>query len=147
MQKVPQHEAQNREELFTKAMAFFGKALVDKLRLLPVGHGLGINFNVEVIGPDIRCVNGPRDRNTVEYKEWREAVYKRDNYTCRHCGQRGGRLQADHVLSWATHPALRFTLSNGQTLCVDCHAKKDSKYKHLILKSSYHRRAMLKADG
>lgn len=58
--------------------------------------------------------------------DWRGAIFLRDNYTCQECGQVGGRLQAHHVKSWKTHPDLRHELSNGQTLCVECHKKTDS---------------------
>lgn len=60
---------------------------------------------------------------TFEYKEWRRAVFVRDAYTCVECGQRGGRLHADHIKPWSTHPALRYEVSNGRTMCVPCHSK------------------------
>lgn len=64
-----------------------------------------------------------RMRYSDEYKAWRKAVYQRDNYTCQHCGsQRGGTLCAHHIQSWADYPELRFDVSNGITLCNDCHA-------------------------
>lgn len=64
------------------------------------------------------------DRRSVEYKHWRDAVYVRDGYTCRHCGDnRGGNLQAHHQKSFAGHPELRFDVDNGITLCKSCHEK------------------------
>jgi hypothetical protein len=36
-------------------------------------------------------------RNCAEYEQWREAVMKRDDYTCQVTGQRGGRLQVHHL--------------------------------------------------
>lgn len=59
----------------------------------------------------------------LEYKLWRRDVLKRDNYTCQACGKRGGALQADHIKPWATHPALRYDMSNGRALCSPCHLK------------------------
>lgn len=61
-----------------------------------------------------------------EYKEWRKAVFERDNYTCQICGQHGGNLQADNVKPWWLYPELRFEISNGRTLCVSCHKKTDT---------------------
>lgn len=60
-------------------------------------------------------------RTTQQYKDWRTAVFVRDNFTCQECGVRGGDLQADHIKPFSTYPDLRFSLENGRTLCVDCH--------------------------
>lgn len=61
-------------------------------------------------------------RRSVEYKDWRTAVYARDGYKCLTCGDaRGGNLVAHHVKPFATHPGLRFDVANGQTLCKPCH--------------------------
>ena len=62
----------------------------------------------------------------IMYTEWRSAVYKRDDYTCQECKQKGGRLNADHIKSWADYPDSRYELSNGRTLCVPCHKKTDT---------------------
>lgn len=60
--------------------------------------------------------NGNRD-----HREWREEIFKRDDYTCQMCGTRGTYLEADHIKPWAYYPSLRFDLSNGRTLCKKCH--------------------------
>lgn len=52
---------------------------------------------------------------------YRAAVYKRDDYTCRACSQRGGRLVVHHVKAWKWFPKLRLAEQNGITLCTGCH--------------------------
>jgi hypothetical protein len=69
--------------------------------------------------------------DSPEYKRWRKAVFERDNYTCKHCGARSAKekgvwLEADHIKPFAYFPELRFTLSNGRTLCRECHKKTDT---------------------
>lgn len=65
-------------------------------------------------------------RVSTDYKLWREAVFKRDNFTCKDCRQRGGQLEAHHIKSFAWFPELRFAIDNGVTLCISCHAKIDT---------------------
>lgn len=61
-------------------------------------------------------------RGTAEYKDWRKAVFERDNYTCLECGDnKGGNLEADHIKPFAFFPELRMVLTNGRTLCKPCH--------------------------
>lgn len=60
---------------------------------------------------------------TVEYKNWRKEVFKRDGFACRYCGKKGIKLNADHIFPFAYFPEQRFAVSNGQTLCEDCHKK------------------------
>ena len=62
-------------------------------------------------------------RNSAEYKEWRTAVFSREDYTCGRCKQKGGRLEAHHLLAFARYPELRLDISNGVTLCKSCHHK------------------------
>lgn len=71
-------------------------------------------------------------RNSFQYKEWRNQVFIRDNYTCQVCGQRGNiKIHADHIKQFAYYPELRFELSNGRTICKSCHEKTDT-YKRKI---------------
>lgn len=67
-----------------------------------------------------------KSRKTVEYKIWRESVFKRDEYTCQFCSKKGGELHADHIKPYALYVELRFDVSNGRTLCIDCHKKTET---------------------
>ncbi len=65
-------------------------------------------------------------RMSAAYKAWRTLVFERDDYTCRECSQRGGKLHADHIQPFAFFLKLRFEVSNGRTLCVPCHMKTET---------------------
>ena len=67
-----------------------------------------------------------RIRKSLEYKQWRQKVFERDNFTCKGCGTRGGNIHADHIKPFALYPDLRFILSNGRTLCIPCHRKTET---------------------
>ena len=61
--------------------------------------------------------------HSVDYKLWRESVFERDNWTCQKCGTVGGKLHPHHIKGFAEYPDMRFVVSNGITLCVQCHAQ------------------------
>jgi len=72
-----------------------------------------------------RCVDG--------YKEWRLAVFTRDNFTCQHCGDStGGNLNAHHIIPFSKDESLRTELSNGITLCAKCHKKEHKRLKNML---------------
>lgn len=62
-----------------------------------------------------------RRRDCLEYKEWRKSVFVRDNFTCVNCGKVGGTLNAHHIKEYAKYEKLRYDVSNGVTLCEECH--------------------------
>lgn len=85
----------------------------------------------------IRCATKNRSRNPektvddgkrppiAEWREIRERIFARDNYTCSYCGVRGTKLECDHIYPVArggTHED-----SNLTTACLKCNRSKRSK--------------------
>lgn len=65
----------------------------------------------------------PGKRDSKEYTNWVSMIHKRDKYVCLKCGGGGmGNVAVHHLNSYAAHPEQATDLSNGATLCVDCHA-------------------------
>ena len=63
-----------------------------------------------------------RIRISKEFLDWRDFVFKRDDYTCQLCQKRGGiDLNAHHIEYFHKHPELRFDVNNGITFCEECH--------------------------
>ena len=60
------------------------------------------------------------NRESPHYKEWRMAVFKRDQFQCQKCGTKGD-LQAHHIKPWKDCKRERYDVSNGITLCRKCH--------------------------
>lgn len=60
------------------------------------------------------------------YRDWRNAVFARDNWTCQICSTRGGYLEADHIKPWCAFPDLRYDVANGRAICRPCHLKLDT---------------------
>lgn len=78
-----------------------------------------------------------KDRDTIklvetpEYNELRIKIFKRDNYTCQHCKQRGRAgyrilLELHHIKERKNYPELALDEENCITLCSDCHKKTGS---------------------
>ena len=64
-------------------------------------------------------------RNSAEFREWREKVFKKDNYTCQKCKKHGGNiyLHRHHIMRFAKYIKYRFIVEFCQTLCKECHMK------------------------
>ena len=64
-------------------------------------------------------------RSSLRCRRWRTKIFKRDDYTCQECGDKGVYLEVHHIKSFARHPKLRFKMKNGTTMCKGCHRKTD----------------------
>ena len=60
-------------------------------------------------------------RKSHDYRKWRQAILKRDDYRCFDCGERSEQLDVDHIFSFALYPRLRIVPENGITRCRPCH--------------------------
>lgn len=72
-------------------------------------------------------------RNSIEIKLWREATFKRDNWTCQKCNIKSGcghkiYLNSHHVKNFSEFKELRTSIENGITFCKKCHKKFHKKY-------------------
>lgn len=106
------------------------KKISDTCKLQGCGQKKGYEFRGRFITP-----RGPGNPNwkggitekkrgirfSADYQKWRKGVFKRDDYTCQLCGRRGYELNADHIKPFDLFPELVFEISNGRTLCGDCH--------------------------
>lgn len=72
-----------------------------------------------------------RNYNDPVYEKWRKDILKRDKYKCRmpKCKNKS-RLQVHHIQKWASASTLRYEMSNGITLCKNCHDSIKGKEHH-----------------
>ncbi len=72
-----------------------------------------------------------RQRDSIEYKEWMRAVYKRDQYKCHRCNINTHDLVAHHIINFAKlyrENQYLWDVNNGITFCRDCHNQFHKKY-------------------
>jgi hypothetical protein len=76
-------------------------------------------------------------RSCSKYKEWRNNIFKRDDWTCQICQKRGTYLESHHIKPFITIIRenyiksfeeamlcdLLWDINNGKTLCLNCHNK------------------------
>lgn len=99
---------------------------VDEARITLVEHGLwrvvGLGWEIaDYLGCGFCPSPTNQDgRKTREYRAWRNTVVCRDGHQCTECGATED-LHAHHLKEWAKFPSLRYEVSNGVTLCSQCH--------------------------
>jgi len=89
-------------------------------------------------------------RNSIQYKDWRKSIFERDNYTCQLCNLYGGKLAVDHypitfaeILHKNNISSIEdailcdafWDISNGRTLCLECHKKTPTYLKPYLFSS------------
>jgi len=57
----------------------------------------------------------------MNYQIWRKSILGRDNHICQLCFSDYKIIVAHHILPFKTHRLLRYEISNGITLCKECH--------------------------
>ena len=83
--------------------------------------------------PNLTDEERENGRNYLEYNEWRNEVYKRDNYTCQLSGDnKGHNLVAHHLNNYTDFKEQRTDVNNGITLTEEIHKlfHKTYGYKH-----------------
>jgi len=109
--------------------------------------GCGKEFEVKNYRKDIakccskRCISLYRNktpeskkiRASIEFAEWRELVFERDNWTCQKCLVRSGgcktiNLNPHHIENFSEVEEKRFNIDNGITFCRNCHYNFHSNY-------------------
>jgi hypothetical protein len=63
-------------------------------------------------------------RSLEGYDNWKYSVYERDKYICQHCGNKCGKnigINAHHMDGYNWCKERRLDISNGVTLCNNCH--------------------------
>lgn len=69
------------------------------------------------------------NRYISEYNEWVKNIYSRDNYKCRLCNSKN-KINAHHLDGYHWCKERRFDISNGITLCYNCHINFHKIYGH-----------------
>ena len=62
-------------------------------------------------------------RASIEWKNWRTFVFKRDKFECQFCHIINKEIHPHHIKKFSEFIDLRFNVNNGITLCIDCHNK------------------------
>ena len=96
-------------------------------------HNYQSNHPEDALQRQIRYLTKVGKENNMDYYEtklalhtWSRAVKKRDNNKCVRCGSIS-KLEAHHIKHKKNEPQLAFDVSNGETLCDQCHYREHGK--------------------
>lgn len=67
--------------------------------------------------------SNPDTRQSPQYRQWREDVLERDDYSCQDCGAED-ELHAHHITPVSENQERVTDMDNGVTVCVDCHQRR-----------------------
>lgn len=138
---VAPHIGSKRTEEHKKAISDWNKKrwsnIENKIDLAEKLKGDKSHFWKGGIYPENKTI-----RTNFRYKNWKNDVFKRDNWTCQKCGKHGGSLHAHHIKEFnlilseireiangqnivdlAFKCADLWDINNGITLCKECHYK------------------------
>lgn len=74
-----------------------------------------------------KLAKNDKQRNSSAHREWSRQIKNRDYWRCQIANDDcSGRVEAHHILGWASHPELRYEIKNGITLCHFHHPRKRS---------------------
>lgn len=109
---------------------FYINDFITEKKYLSMVPAFGEDVRASIRGEKVIVWNGRKapwekadrkERSSKRYAKWRELVFRRDGYTCQHCGEHETRLNAHHIKSFSRYIAERYDLDNGLTLCESCH--------------------------
>ena len=114
MNANPEYREKQRLSLIGRVMPFRGK---------PAPYRRGANnwqYKGGVTSPNRKL------RTDYRWEIWRTEVFERDEFTCQECHIKGNFLHPHHIISVencleTNREYLVFEISNGITLCKDCH--------------------------
>jgi len=100
------------------------KVFVDEIGVFKASNGQIFNTR---LSEELQLSNKNINRRPPghEWKELREIVFNRDDYTCQYCGERGGKLECDHVFPVSRGGSNEF--DNLVTACFSCNRSKRDK--------------------
>lgn len=78
---------------------------------------------------------------------FRNAVFERDQFMCRVCSSKDGRLDAHHVTDRNDMPAGGYVKENGISLCVGCHVLAEQFHRTGVAEPNYSPEDLYKLIG